>query len=218
MSPTKPHSAIYAGRIRHKGLVYDGQHEAIIPPERWDRIQASLQKGAAKTRKTASQSKRKTQASLLIGKVYDETGDRLTPTHSKSKTGARLRYYTSNRLIAHSGEKDKDGWRLPAPELEETVAELVRRYLRREGTVLHIVPDCSTGEVRKIKDRLDIIASSKKVSDVLELARRVDLKPGEIIVELNKNALANCICVDTIRINENLSTMVIKASHNRSIH
>ena len=198
---------IYAGRIRHKGLVHDGQHDAIIPPERWDRIQASLQKGAAKTRKSASQSKRKTQPSLLIGKVYDETGDRLTPTHSKSKTGARLRYYTSNRLIARSGEHDKDGWRLPAPELEETVAELVRRYLSREGTVLHILPDCSTHEIRKIKDRLDTIASSKKVSEVLELASRVDLKPGEVTVELNKNALANCICLDTIRINENLSTI-----------
>lgn len=198
---------IYAGRIRHKRLVHEGQHAAIIPPEQWDAIQASLQKGAARSRTAGSSSKRKTQPSALIGKVFDETGDRLTPTHSKSKTGARLRYYTSNRLIARSGEGDKDGWRLPASELEETVAELVRRHLRRNGTVLQIAPDYSTIEVRKIKDRLDAVISSNKINKILELTKRVDLKPGEIAVELNHSALENCMCVDTIRINENLSTI-----------
>ncbi|WP_375267110.1 recombinase family protein, partial [Planktotalea sp.] len=61
---------LYAGRIKHKTLVHEGQHEAIITPERWDRIQTMLQDGASKNRarKTAKQS------SLLCGKIYDETG------------------------------------------------------------------------------------------------------------------------------------------------
>ncbi|WP_461496348.1 recombinase family protein, partial [Pyruvatibacter sp.] len=91
---------IYAGRIRHREQVFDGQHPAIIDPERWDCIQRQLQDGAAKgrTRKTAK------QRSLLCGKVFDETGDRLTPSHTKTRKGARLRYYVSHRLIKHSGE------------------------------------------------------------------------------------------------------------------
>ncbi|WP_461496350.1 recombinase family protein, partial [Pyruvatibacter sp.] len=91
---------IYAGRIRHREKVFDGQHLAIIDPARWDCIQRQLQDGAAKgrARKTAK------QRSLLCGKVFDETGDRLTPSHTKTRKGARLRYYVSHRLIKHSGE------------------------------------------------------------------------------------------------------------------
>ena len=120
---------IYAGRIRHKGQVHDGQHEAIIAPERWEAVQAMLQDGAARTRKSGARANRKTQASLLIGKLFDETGDRLTPSHSKSKTGTRLRYFVSHRLIARSGETKKGGWRLPAPELESAIDRVVSRLL-----------------------------------------------------------------------------------------
>jgi hypothetical protein len=79
---------IYAGRIRHKAEVHEGQHDAIIDPDRWDYIQTTLQDGAAKgrARKTAK------QRSLLCGKIFDEVGDRLTPSHSKTKAGVRLRY------------------------------------------------------------------------------------------------------------------------------
>ena len=98
---------IYAGRIKHKTLIHDGQHEAIIEPDRWDRIQTEMQEGANKIRerKTAK------QRSLLCGKIYDETGDRLTPSHSKTRACVRLRYYVSHRLIKNSGAASKDGWR-----------------------------------------------------------------------------------------------------------
>lgn len=41
---------IYAGRIRHRDMVFEGQHPAIIDAERWDRVQQHLQEGAAKVR------------------------------------------------------------------------------------------------------------------------------------------------------------------------
>ncbi len=66
---------IYAGRIRHKGQVYEGQHPAIIDPVAWDQVQQMLKDGAAKSRGTT----RKATQSLLAGKLFDETGDRLTP-------------------------------------------------------------------------------------------------------------------------------------------
>jgi hypothetical protein len=34
---------IYVGRLSHKGMVYDGQHAAIIDAEMWDRVQRHLQ-------------------------------------------------------------------------------------------------------------------------------------------------------------------------------
>ncbi len=79
---------VYAGRIRHKQLVFDGQHQAIFDPADWDKVQDLLQSGAA----VARGSKRKATRSPLAGKLFDETSDRMTPSHSK-KNGKRLRYY-----------------------------------------------------------------------------------------------------------------------------
>ena len=52
---------------------------------------------------------------LLTGIVFDETGDRLSPTHAR-KSGKRYRYYVSSRLIG-ARKKGSDGWRVPASQL-----------------------------------------------------------------------------------------------------
>jgi hypothetical protein len=79
---------LYAGRIRHRDKVHDGQHPPIIDPERWDRIQEQLQEGAARQRGKVSAKRR----SLFCGKLFDETGDRLTPSHARTSKGNLLRY------------------------------------------------------------------------------------------------------------------------------
>lgn len=38
---------VYAGRIRHKGQVHEGQHGPIIEPEMWEQVQEILKDGAA---------------------------------------------------------------------------------------------------------------------------------------------------------------------------
>ena len=66
-------------------------------------------------------------ASPLIGKLRDDTGDLLTPSHTK-KGNKRHRYYVSNRLV--NGRADPAGWRLPAKDLEEAVSTAVLNHLR----------------------------------------------------------------------------------------
>ena len=58
---------IYAGRIRHKAQVHDGQHDAIIPPEDWDALQARMQGHAARKRKGQPRGAGKVQRSQLAG-------------------------------------------------------------------------------------------------------------------------------------------------------
>ena len=110
---------IHAGRIRHKGKVFEGQHAAIIDPARWDELQKKLSGGAAKARR----SKQHRDPSPLAGKVVDETGERLTPSHTK-KGDKRYRYYISQKLV--TGVTRADGkqrtWRIPAGQLESAIA------------------------------------------------------------------------------------------------
>ncbi len=39
---------VYAGRIRHRDKVFEGQHDAVIEPDRWDAVQNQLKAGATK--------------------------------------------------------------------------------------------------------------------------------------------------------------------------
>jgi hypothetical protein len=178
---------IYAGRIKHKALVHEGQHEAIITPERWDRIQATMQEGASKSRlrKTAKQS------SLLCGKIYDETGDRLTPSHSKTKAGVRLRYYVSHRLIKQSGTINKDGWRLPAVELETKVANVIAKHLSAPSFIGSLLPDATAAEIADAKAKIDAIGTG--IGSWLELIQRIDLKVGELSICLDHEQIAKLL-------------------------
>jgi DNA invertase Pin-like site-specific DNA recombinase len=115
---------IYAGRIRHKKEVFDGQHPAIIDPQDWDEIQRRLSNRSGRKRGVRAAA----HPSPLAGKLFDETGDRLTPSHS-SKNGKRLRYYISHRLVIGKSKAHPDAWRLPAPQLERSIARVVSSHL-----------------------------------------------------------------------------------------
>ena len=97
---------IYLGKIKHRDSVYDGLHEGVVELDLWDRVQAQLatNRVARRRRKTAA------NPSPLAGKLFDDQGRRLKPTHAV-KSGRRYRYYVSmdNRL------------RLPATEIEAAI-------------------------------------------------------------------------------------------------
>ncbi len=183
---------IYAGRIRHKGQVYDGQHPAIIAPEVWDQVQQMLQDGAANSRGT----KRKTQRSLLVGKLFDETGDRLTSSHSR-KNGNRLRYYISHRLVKDRSQKHPDTWRLPAEELETLISDLIRKNLSRPDFVAALMLHVTAAEIPGFSTKLTAVQSAKQGH---ALVARVDLKPGQLAVTLNNQEIAELVECESDRI------------------
>ena len=119
----------YLGKIRHKDKTYPGQHDAIIDHGQWDRVQGKLEAAAMRRRGKAGAaiSQSLNDNAPLLGKLRDETGDLLTPSHTQ-KGNTRHRYYVSNRLIA--GRPDPSGWRLPARALEQALAKTVCDHLR----------------------------------------------------------------------------------------
>ena len=173
---------IYAGRIRHKGQIYDGRHPAIIDPEVWERVQKALQGGAARMRGT----KRQATRSPLAGKLFDVTGDRLTPSHSR-KNGKRLRYYISRRLVIDRSRQHPDAWRLPADQVEGLLSGLVRQHLGRPNAAALIVQDVSASKLPGISERL---GGFNEDPECLALVERADLRPGSLMLRLNRRAVA----------------------------
>ena len=185
---------IYAGRIRHKGQVYEGQHPGIIDPSIWDQVQQMLTDGAQKARGT----KRKAPRSLLAGKLFDETGDRLTPSHSR-KNGKRLRYYISHRLVRDRSQKHPDAWRLPAEQLEGLIADLIRRHLQRPDSATRVIQDLAASEVAAKSAALRAI---QRTNHCLRLVARAELRPGVLTIQMSLSELAQTLECDTDRINE----------------
>ena len=99
-----------AGKISHKGQVYDGLHEAIIDKATWDLVEAQL---ASSTRKNGSHAQAK-QPSLLAGLLVDDQGSAFTCSHAV-KNSKRYRYYIGAPREERGQSKPL---RLPAHEIE----------------------------------------------------------------------------------------------------
>lgn len=112
---------VYAGRLTHKREVHEGQHAAIVDLATWDAVQARL---AANHR--GHTARRLASLHLLIGRIRDESGTTMSPTHAQ-KGSRQYRYYVSQALL--NGHKDRDAGsitRVPAPEIEAEVVRALR--------------------------------------------------------------------------------------------
>lgn len=111
---------VYVGEISHKSKWHPGEHAAIIDTELFVAVQAQLNmnKVARKNRRTES-------GALFMGKLFDDKGNRMSPSYS-TKKGVRYRFYVSTALLR--GRKSEAGSisRISATELESAVVTAVR--------------------------------------------------------------------------------------------
>src|SRR5215204_6103780 len=110
---------IYIGQLSHRGKTYDGQHPAIVEQATWDNAQARLASHAHRRacRQLAS-------AHLLMGRIQDDRGHAMTPTHAQ-KGSRRYRYYVSQAVLQGKPERGSIA-RVPAPEIEALVISAMR--------------------------------------------------------------------------------------------
>ncbi|MGE0516352.1 MAG: recombinase family protein [Hyphomicrobiaceae bacterium] len=123
-------SPIYIGQVVHRGQAFPGLHQPIVERDVWDQVQDLLNANRVIDRRKA----RARVPSPLSGLVFDNTGERLSPTHS-SKNGVRYRYYVSSSSVRGRPRKDEVGrrWRLPAIDLEQIIVGTLRSLLEDEG-------------------------------------------------------------------------------------
>ncbi|MGK7754926.1 MULTISPECIES: recombinase family protein [unclassified Roseovarius] len=149
---------IYIGKIRHKAKVWDGLHAQIVDGALWDRVQTKLQAASARPRgrKGPADHPGAARVAPLTGKLRDDTGDRLTPTHTR-RHGRQIRYYVSNRLI--SGGTDPRGWRLPAAALEPALADTIASHLVAFARNHWICAEADLQQGDAVRDRVRYLSS-----------------------------------------------------------
>jgi DNA invertase Pin-like site-specific DNA recombinase len=177
---------IYVGEIRHKGVCHTGQHEAILDRAVWDRTQQQLREHRmrSKCRDTS------VEKSPLTGRLVDENGDGLTPSHAR-KGERRYRYYVSRNLHAQGARPSRGGWRLPARELEDRVAAAVREMLDDQSAVLEAAQktDIDSRRIDRVlqaartwSQRLQ--SETEQASAIAALVERVELKSEGMAVSI----------------------------------
>jgi site-specific DNA recombinase len=167
---------MYLGEINHRDKSYPGAHEAIIGKYLFDAVRARLDEnlGLRKNKRAVSQA-------LLLGRIFDDRGNRMTPSYAV-KQAVRYRYYVS--CVLAQGRKGEAGSlsRIPATEVEAAVVmalkaavqstksgfgdgrpkaweEFERRQDRRDDRqmVMHIAGDAATPATDD-DDSTDLIA------------------------------------------------------------
>lgn len=139
---------IYNGEIGHQGKVYPGQHEAIIDPDLWQRVQDKLA-GSLHAQKIGAAAE---EPSLLAGLIVDGDGRRLRSMHAVKK-GRRYRYYLSPPFES-AERKATDGWCIPAADIEEIVLDRLRTFFASEQAVEESLASLDLGDVHLRSARL----------------------------------------------------------------
>ena len=113
----------YIGEVRYKGEVFPGEQPAILDRALFDAVQSKLDRQRTNHAKTRQQSQ-----SLLMGRIFDERGNRMTPSYAV-KNAVRYRYYISAALIQGQPDKAAKLNRVPASEIEKLILSAVRKHL-----------------------------------------------------------------------------------------
>jgi hypothetical protein len=152
---------IYVGEIHHGGKWFKGEHEPILDRQTFDQVQHLLKENTVRRRLRFSES-----GALLMGKLFDDEGNRMGPSFS-SKNGVRYRFYISSAL---RGRKDRAGSvaRISAAEIEGLVEAAVREKLQQVETPREEVP----GHIERIvvsADRIRIFPRQDENKGPIEI-------------------------------------------------
>jgi DNA invertase Pin-like site-specific DNA recombinase len=175
---------VYIGLTTHRGVTYEGQHDAIVDCELFDAVQAKLAR-----RDTERHERTDADAmSVLAGRITDQHGRAMVPAHTRNHD-RRYRYYAS---IPRDG-CNEPAVRLPAVQLEQAVATAIVGLLRdpaRLGENLRgISDDIRTGAAVAATELASSLAASqgaerKRILHRLDVLLRVSARSIEAEVDL----------------------------------
>jgi site-specific DNA recombinase len=153
-------NCFYIGEVKYKGEVFRGEQTAILDRKLFEAVQTKLDRQRSNHIATRHGSE-----SLLMGRIFDGRGNRMTPTHA-TKAGVRYRYYISTALIQGETNKAATLSRVPAAEIEQLVVATVRQRVRATALERNGTPE---------PNDKDLISTQ---------VARVDIKSDHLVIRL----------------------------------
>jgi site-specific DNA recombinase len=110
-------------RVRSR-VAISGEQPAILDRDLFGAVQTKLDEQANNHKATRTNSE-----GLLTGRIFDDRGNRMSPSHAR-KSGVKYRYYISSALLQGAADHAGSVPRLPATEIEALVISAVREHLK----------------------------------------------------------------------------------------
>lgn len=144
----------YIGDVAYKGAIHAGEHEPVIARETFNAVQTLLSRNGIE-RKIRT----KSTAALLTGLLFDDRGNRMTPSFSK-KNGVRYRYYISHALLQARKQDAGTISRVPADQIEQAVISALGKHESSNIRPTSLSPD----EIRQQIDRVVVSKNTLEIS------------------------------------------------------
>lgn len=118
---------MYIGEVVYRGATHRGEHESILDRELFEAVQAKLAANAV-----TRQVRLKGSPAILTGRIFDDRGNRMSPSHT-NKVGVRYRYYISHAILQQRKADAGSVSRVPAAEIEKLVLDCVLKQYASMG-------------------------------------------------------------------------------------
>jgi site-specific DNA recombinase len=173
----------YVGQVQHKGIVYPGQHEAIIDRGTWDKVHAILTENA---HRRASRTRAAIPA-LLKGLIFGPDDRAMAPSHTRRR-GRLYRFYRT----ATSLKRCHDACPIravPAGEVEAAVVNQIRALVRAPEVVVRVwraaQRDDETINEREVVEALQRLDPLWNQLFPAEQARILQLLVARVVIRLD---------------------------------
>lgn len=182
---------VYLGQISHKGETFPGQHPAIIEASVWQLVQARLRANLQGERRHTNT----IEPSLLAGLLFDQKGNRLTPSHAR-KRAKRYRYYVHRPKNGESNDPARRGLRWPAQELDDAILGALDRFLHDQGRLVELMGQIQPAKIafclaqgKRLAEQLSCGSSQDKIEMLNRIVSRIAVCKDYIEIAVRLNAI-----------------------------
>ncbi len=168
---------IYIGKIVHNDKIYEGQHIGIIDEKLFNKVQEQILTNSI-IRKHSLNAK---DGSLLAGLLYDDVGNRMSPSYSSHK-GKKYRYYiVYKNKVENMGHISK----IAAGEIETYIKTQLFKLITDEKIIQSYLNNESVQLQTEILNSLNTFPLDKLF--IRNAINRIDLNPDEIKITYDMN-------------------------------
>lgn len=204
---------IYRGKIVHKGEVYQGEHEPIVPEGLWQAVQEKLKTNAS----GPSRRMRGQQPSLLTGILKDNEARAMTSSHASKGKAKRYRYYVTRPDLA----KNRLAYRVAAHDLELLVTAKLAAYFAAPGNIAKLMAnDTEAHALQQALARADLAAATlrsgtgnAKHEIITKILAGATLHEDRVDLVLSSTGLSQVLGID---LNGNVGEVMLSVPATRS--
>lgn len=151
-------NVVYTGRVQHRGDVFDGEHEAIVEKEVWDRVQSLLRVNG----RSGGSYIRNRYGALLKGLLHCAAcGEAMAHTYAVKNRTTVYRYYTCGQPKAGRAGRKCSRVSIPADQIERFITDQIRE-LGKDPELVTMVLD--TLRAQSEHRRADLDAEARTIA------------------------------------------------------